>query len=264
MNIRWLSSMFDLSTITSELTSAHIKLWFALLSSSIALNCAGWIILPAPNTLLIGVLTTSDHTWYLSHSKSIRQSTTVHGRSMCPLTTQYNANVKYCHKWWRQKQPLIFKVSGIKYIYLLFMFAETHTSISGNCLRPQLNVDPESVGAIHGMSGTGSYLPCPAWCLMSHSDTDRSRRVEAGMVGRVQLSGRVSVTTSHGPASEGAGACRESECDQQSAVANIPVMWNSFQSSPHFYILTSSDIPCLTVLTTETFHKIFGAGFKSG
>ena len=183
---------------------------------------------------------------------------------MCPLTTQYNANVKYCHKWWRQKQPLIFKVSGIKYIYLLFMFAETHTSISGNCLRPQLNVDPESVGAIHGMSGTGSYLPCPAWCLMSHSDTDRSRRVEAGMVGRVQLSGRVSVTTSHGPASEGAGACRESECDQQSAVANIPVMWNSFQSSPHFYILTSSDVPCLTVLTTETFHKIFGAGFKSG
>ncbi len=87
------------------------------------------------------------------------------------------------------------------------MFAETHTSNQrGNCLRPRLNVDPESVGAIHGMSGTGSYLPCPAWCLMSHSDTDRSRRVEAGMVGRVQLSGRVSVTTSHGPASEGAGA----------------------------------------------------------
>ena len=127
MNIRWLSSMFDLSTITSELTSAHIKLWFALLSSSIALNCAGWIILPAPNTLLIGVLTTSDHTWYLSHSKSIRQSTTVHGRSMCPLTTQYNANVKYCHKWWRQKQPLIFKVSGIKvYLFIVYVCRDTH------------------------------------------------------------------------------------------------------------------------------------------
>lgn len=113
MNIRWLSSMFDLSTITSELASAHIKLWFALLSSSIALNCAGWIIL-TPNR---PVLTTSHHTWVI---QTINNSPCVNWphSTMPMLNTVTNDDVR--------NKPLFFKVSCIIYIYCLCLQRHTH------------------------------------------------------------------------------------------------------------------------------------------
>ena len=46
------------------------------------------------------------------------------------------------------------------------MFAHKHQDSANG------SVPVRSVGAIHGMSGTGSYLPCPAWCLMSHSEPE--------------------------------------------------------------------------------------------
>ena len=56
--------------------------------------------------------------------------------------------------------------------------SENNTWYTPHCLcllivsAPVGSVPAHSVGAIHGMSGTGSYLPCPAWCLMSHSEPE--------------------------------------------------------------------------------------------